>query len=384
MDSLSKKIQNLGIHDFRNAGRFMQNMIVQYEPYQIDIRRATNTDAWGPTTKHLQKVIRNKYSVPLYLMTEYVLKRIVDHLAKRPKNLYEKARKEYVNYGSEWRIILKCLIVIEYLLLNVSEPEELNQVKSCLENHKQIFNSNILNYKIEFCNDGKMEVHERGIQKKCEVIINLVDDPEFLREERSKNKKNMMKIQRSGSESYQGSISSSASSSSAANYEYNANAMDSIEFDLEEHTSSSPSVEPQQRNRRLSNIEEQRKQRREILRERIKQTEHQRKLSQNSNHDSDDLFKNDTNKMDKSQVQANENVPDLIDMDFDTTPSTTPAATTTTATTTTTTTAAATQEDDADEFGDFQSDANPTNKLTTTSSNTDAFADLFANSKSLI
>ena len=85
MDSLSKKIQNLGIHDIRNAARFAQNVIVQYEPYQIDIRRATNTDAWGPTPKHLAKVLRNRYQVPLYLMTEYTLKRLVDHIATGPR-----------------------------------------------------------------------------------------------------------------------------------------------------------------------------------------------------------------------------------------------------------------------------------------------------------
>lgn len=194
MDSLSKKIQNLGIHDIRNAARFAQNVIVQYEPYQIDIRRATNTDAWGPTPKHLAKVLRNRYQVPLYLMTEYTLKRLVDHIATRPKNLYEKARKDYVNYGSEWRVVLKCLVVIEFLLLNVDTGDELNQIRSCLLTHKHILTREIAQFKVKFSNDGKMEIHERGIRKKGELILQYLEDPQFLKKERAKNKKNALKI----------------------------------------------------------------------------------------------------------------------------------------------------------------------------------------------
>ena len=85
MDSLGKKLSNLGLHDIRNAARFAQNVIVQYEPYQIDIRRATNTDSWGPTPKHLAKVMRHRYEVTMFLMTEYTLRRLVDHMAKGPK-----------------------------------------------------------------------------------------------------------------------------------------------------------------------------------------------------------------------------------------------------------------------------------------------------------
>lgn len=199
MDSLSKKIQNLGIHDLRNAARFAQNVIVQYEPYQVDVRRATNTDSWGPTPKHLAKVLRNRYQVPLYLITEYILKRLIDHIAQRPKNLYEKARKDYVNYGSEWRVVLKCLVVIEYLLMNVDDGDEINQVRSCLLTHKHLISKEVLNFKIKFSNDGKMEVHERGIRKKGELIMQFIEDSKFLKQERLKNKKNALKIKQQGS-----------------------------------------------------------------------------------------------------------------------------------------------------------------------------------------
>lgn len=266
MDSLSKKIQNLGIHDIRNAARFAQNMIVQYEPYQIDIRRATNTDSWGPTPKHLAKVLRNRHQVPLYLITEYTLKRLVDHVATRPKNLYEKARKDFVNYGSEWRVVLKCLVVLEFLLLNVADGEEVNQVRSCLVAHKHLLSREVMNYRVGISNDGKMEVHERGIRKKCEQVLQLLDDPQYLKRERQRHAKNMLKIRQQDESSL-----------------YNANAMDSNELsapealDYDEGDDELPESVPQ---RRRSHIDEQRRQRREILRERIKNTETERKKKQ--------------------------------------------------------------------------------------------------------
>lgn len=262
MDSLSKKIQNLGIHDIRNAARFAQNMIVQYEPYQIDIRRATNTDAWGPTPKHLEKVLRNRYQVPLYLLTEYTLKRLVDHVATRPKNLYEKARKDYVNYGSEWRVVLKCLVVIEFLLLNVADGDELNQVRSCLVTHKHLLSREVAQYRVAMSNDGKMEVHERGIRKKCENILQLLDDTQYLKKERRAHAKNNLKIRQQAESSL-----------------YNANPIDTSAMSSE-YLDSDEGVEEEEPHRRRSQLDQQRRQRRDILRERIKNTEIQRKKQQ--------------------------------------------------------------------------------------------------------
>lgn len=400
MDGLSKKIQNLGIHDFRNAARFAQNVIVQYEPYQIDVRRATNTDAWGPTPKHLQKVLRNRYQVPLYLVTEYILKRLIDHIASRPKNLYEKARKEYVNYGSEWRVVMKCLIVIEFLLLNVDSGDELNQVRSCLITHKQIISRQVTAFKIGFSNDGKMEVHERGIRKKGETILQYLDEPQFLKKARADAKKNNLKVRQQTEE---------AMYSRPQPQSYNANEMDDpsgnydFDDDDEEYASGSNSTNGAAAPKRQpSKLEQQRKQRREILRERIRNTEQQRKNN-----------------------EAAANVPDLLDFDapepqaptspvlgeaaavgsvpgaFPGSPKAQGAQ-------------AAQDDDDDDEFGDFQSDNSPKPATQSTNENLDdllnmggssaapaaaaaaaapaasasaskdPFADLFNNSKSLI
>lgn len=448
MESLSKKIQNLGIHDIRNAARFAQNVIVQYEPYQIDIRRASNTDSWGPTPKHLEKVMRNRYQVPLYLITEYTLKRLIDHIATRPKNLYEKARKQYVNYGSEWRVVLKCLIVLEYLLLNVEDGDELNQVRSCLVTHKHILTKQVPQYKINFSNDGKMEVHERGIKKKAERIVQLLEDKRLLKKERDANRKNTLKIrqQLSGTlhaVSYNANDMDTMATSTASptmdstSYSGGRSSFETNEFygtgdeefgdggsgggsglddgDIDENDAvyqyqiTDPSIpnvynssftdpaanaiyanSPQ---RKKSSLEEQRRQRREILRERIKNTEQQRK-----------------NRL-KQQRAKEEEVPDLIDFDFDTTAAT--------PTTTTNNNNNNNDDDDDDDFGDFQSETTPkttapsgsasaapgtlndllnlgsstTNKNSTTTTNNNAtssnagkdlFADLYNNSKSLI
>lgn len=360
MDSLSKKIQNLGIHDFRNAGRFVQNMIVQYEPYQIDIRRATNTDAWGPTPKHLQKVMRHRYTVPLYLMTEYTLKRLIDHIAQSPKNLYEKARKDYVNYGSEWRVVMKCLLIIEFLLMNVSNGDELNQVKNCLIKHKHILSKETINYKIPFSNDGKMEVHERGIHKKCELVLQYLDDGNFLERERKANQKNSLKIQKQGEAVI-----------------YNANSTDE-NVDVEDDDGDGElqaRVNYEHRMHTSQNVDEQRRQRREILKERIKNNEEQRR-------------------------KASQPVPDLLD--FDDFPEPQPDVPTTEASKI----SQGEQLEEEEDFGDFQSDSNNTNSTPLTNNDlfdslsipvtqptsiaselarkADVFADLFTNSKSLI
>ncbi|CAI4038031.1 hypothetical protein SMKI_04G3700 [Saccharomyces mikatae IFO 1815] len=345
MDSLSKKIQNLGMHDIRNAARFAQNVIVQYEPYQIDIRRATNTDAWGPTPKHLAKVLRNRYQVPLYLMTEYTLKRLVDHIATRPKNFYEKARKDYVNYGSEWRVVLKCLAVIEFLLLNVDTGDELNQIRSCLLTHKHILTREIAQFKVKFSNDGKMEIHERGIRKKGELILQYLEDAQFLKKERAKNKKNALKIRQQGESSIYNAnqISSSASYDNVDDDEFDTDA-DGVDDEMDANNVTNFNVpvdtEAIPNTRRRSRMEEQRKQRREILREQIKNKEQQRKRKQQQDSipdliDFDDNTHTITNDItiNDGSNDNNKNNDDKNNDDDD--------------------------DDDDDEFGDFQSEASP-------------------------
>ncbi|CDO93994.1 unnamed protein product [Kluyveromyces dobzhanskii CBS 2104] len=271
MDSISKKLSNLGLHDIRNAARFAQNVIVQYEPYQIDIRRATNTDSWGPTPKHLAKVMRHRYEVSMFLMTEYTLKRLVDHMAKRPKNVYEKARKQYVNYGNEWRVVLKCLVLVEYFLMRSDRGKEFDQVLSCLQAHKHIITKETMHYHVEFSSDGKMELHERGIKKKCENIIQLIEDTSYLKRERAKTAENTQKIVAGSAgtrpEAFYNDISISADSIAGS-----SSIDDSDDFEYE-------ATPTGHRDRRSSAIDEQRRQRREMLRERIRNSEHQRKVS---------------------------------------------------------------------------------------------------------
>ncbi|CAR25114.1 Ent5p [Lachancea thermotolerans CBS 6340] len=344
MDSLSKKIQNLGIHDIRNAARFAQNVIVQYEPYQVDIRRATNTDSWGPTPKHLFKVMRNKYQVPLHLMTEYTLKRLVDHIASRPKNFYEKARKQYVNYGSEWRVVLKCLVVLEYLLLNVDNGSELDQVTSCLLTHKHILTRDVMQFRVDFSADGKMEVHERGIKKKCEQMIQYIEDPAYLKRERAKHNKNVAKIHQS-SATFSTVSTPSTSGRDAVYGSYDDEDDDDDDGDYEDFRSAAPAQSAARR--RTSAADEQRRQKREMLREKIKASELQRKAS---------------------LKKAQEPPADLLDLDDpepqpqrQSQPAAKPQASTS---------LGFDDDDDDDEFGDFQSDSHPQTTAPTSNNTT--------------
>lgn len=259
IDKITKKISNLGLHDIKNAARFTQNLLVQYEPYQVDIRRATNTDEWGPLQKHLMKIIRHRYQVPMYLITEYTLKRLVDHMATDSKNLYEKARKDYINYGLEYRVVLKCLIVIEWLILNSPTTKDLQDVLKCLKKHSSIFQQKLPQYKVLIAGDGKMEVHTRVIHNKNDNILMLMTDKDFLRQERLKYKHQQDQINKSGT----------MGSNSEDTYSANFNDDDEDE-EYYASTSSNPT-------RSGSIVDRQRSQRRQILREQIKLQEEKRK-----------------------------------------------------------------------------------------------------------
>lgn len=259
IDKITKKISNLGLHDIKNAARFTQNLLVQYEPYQVDIRRATNTDEWGPLQKHLMKIVRHRYQVPMYLLTEYTLKRLVDHMANDSKNFYEKARKDYINYGLEYRVVLKCLIVIEWLILNSPTTKDLQEVLKCLKKHSSIFQQKLPEYKVLVAGDGKMEVHTRVIHNKNDNILMLMTDKDFLRQERQKYKRQQDQINKSGNMGSNGDES----------YAQSFNDEDEDE-EYYATTQSKPT-------RSGSIVDRQRSQRRQILREQIKLQEEKRK-----------------------------------------------------------------------------------------------------------
>ena len=256
IDKITKKISNLGLHDIKNAARFTQNLLVQYEPYQVDIRRATNTDEWGPLQKHLMKIIRHRYQVPMYLITEYTLKRLVDHMANDSKNLYEKARKDYINYGLEYRVVLKSLIVIEWLILNSPTTKDLQDVLKCLKKHNVIFQQKLPQYKVLVAGDGKMEVHTRVIHNKNDNILMLMTDKDFLRQERLKYKHQQEQINKSGTMGSNGENTYPTSVEEDDDEEY--------------YTPNKPA-------RSGSIVDRQRSQRRQILRDQIKLQEEKRK-----------------------------------------------------------------------------------------------------------
>ncbi|XBW36281.1 hypothetical protein QEN19_001870 [Hanseniaspora menglaensis] len=285
LDKITKKISSLGLHDIKNAARFTQNLIIQYEPYQVDIRRATNTDEWGPLQKHFLKIIRHRHQVPMYLITEYTLKRLVDHMANDAKNLYEKARKDYVNYGLEYRVVFKCLIVIEWLILNCPTTRDVVDVMKCLKKHAIIFNEKVPAYKVLVAGDGKMEVHTRIIHNKNDSIKLLISDKDFLKQERLKHKKQQEQLAKSGSISSAGDSSSASASSKDVYGSYDDDDvyygssgkssspedLDSDDYYIESNSSKKTSA------RSASIVDRQRSQRRQILREQIRIQEERRK-----------------------------------------------------------------------------------------------------------
>ncbi|OBA28475.1 hypothetical protein HANVADRAFT_21244 [Hanseniaspora valbyensis NRRL Y-1626] len=266
IDKITKKISNLGLHDIKNAARFTQNLLIQYEPYQVDIRRATNTDEWGPLQKHFLKIIRHRFQVPMYLITEYTLKRLVDHMANDSKNLYEKARKDYINYGLEYRVVFKCLVVVEWLILNSPTTKDVMDVLKCLKKHAIIFNDKVPNYKVLIAGDGKMEVHTRVIHNKNENIRMLITDKNYLKQERLKHKKQQDQLAMSGSiNSYYNGESNSSSTEDLDGDDYYVGSINTNTNNANK-TARSASI-----------VDRQRSQRRQILREQIRLQEERRK-----------------------------------------------------------------------------------------------------------
>lgn len=303
IDKITKKISNLGLHDIKNAARFTQNLLIQYEPYQVDIRRATNTDEWGPLQKHFLKIIRHRFQVRMYLITEYTLKRLVDHMANDSKNLYEKARKDYINYGLEYRVVFKCLVVVEWLILNAPTSKDVMEVLKCLKNNAVIFDSKVPNYKVLVAGDGKMEVHTRVIHNKNENIRMLISDKNYLKQERLKHKKQQDQLAMSGSMSSDDAVINATQSSSGGvdrsaygsygrefssfdenednnNSYHNGGSNSSSTEDLDGddyYVGSTNTNNTNKTARSASIVDRQRSQRRQILREQIRLQEERRK-----------------------------------------------------------------------------------------------------------
>lgn len=290
IDKITKKISNLGLHDIKNAARFTQNLIIQYEPYQVDVRRATNTDEWGPLQKHFLKIIRHRHQVPMYLITEYTLKRLVDHMANDSKNLYEKARKDYINYGLEYRVVFKCLVVVEWLILNSPTTRDLMDVIKCLKKHALIFNEKVPHYNVLVAGDGKMEVHTRVIHNKNDNIRMLIKDKDYLKQERLKHKKQQDQLAKSGYVSSDDNAGLSRSPISGGRepygsyddfnendedyYHAGSNSSSAEDLDTDDYYVESNNKKPA---RSASIVDRQRSQRRQILREQIKLQEERRK-----------------------------------------------------------------------------------------------------------
>lgn len=220
--------KKLGIHDIRNAARFAQNVLVQYESYQVNIRRATNTDSWGPTTAHLNQILHDRNSVSMLKIANYVLKRLMDHISIKPKNFYEKARKDFINYGTEWRVVFKSLIVLEFLLLNVDDGIQLDELKQAISAQENLLRHDVeLLYHIRSSNDNKVGIHERSIKTKCRDVLTLLESGDMLTKERQKTKEHMEKMSKLGDHEQSNRIVSST------NIAFNANDID-LELDSEE------------------------------------------------------------------------------------------------------------------------------------------------------
>lgn len=170
--------------------------------------------------------------------------------------------------------------------------------------------------------------------------MQYLEDPQFLKKERAKNKKNALKIRQQGESSIYNAnqISTSASYDNIDDDEFDADAdgFDS-EMDANNVTNFNVPVETEANSntRRRSHMEEQRRQRREILREQIKNKEQQRK-----------------------RKQQQDSIPDLIDLDDNT--STTNNITIDNGNNDNkNNNINNNSDDDDDEFGDFQSETSP-------------------------
>ncbi|QOU19656.1 hypothetical protein BRETT_003807 [Brettanomyces bruxellensis] len=202
------------MYGIRKYGRKIQNALAGYSHIDNLIRQATNTDTWGPTTEQKKQLLRYilTYSgsqnesyyndidlsghidpATTHEISQYVVNFIVSRIREysvhqHGSSIYEKLKKNLVVKGYEFLIIVKCLNLLEYLVLNcyrANRGQITYDIAEDIKMHTSVFES-LKQYKAKICYDGLVMVHEKQVHSLAQRLLELLSNEDLLAEERSK------------------------------------------------------------------------------------------------------------------------------------------------------------------------------------------------------
>jgi len=214
------------MYDVRKYGRKIQNAVAGYSHIENLIRQATNTDTWGPTTEQKKQLLRYilTYSgsqnesyyndidlsghidpATTHEISQYVVNFIIDRIKEysahqHGSSIYEKLKRNFVVKGYEFLIIVKCLNLMEYLLLNCYRTDRGHttyDIADDIKMHTSTF-EDLKQYKVKICYDGLVLVHEKQVHNLAQRLLDLLSSDELISEERSKLRPTEKKIAAQG------------------------------------------------------------------------------------------------------------------------------------------------------------------------------------------
>ncbi|XP_067613316.1 epsin-1 isoform X3 [Eurosta solidaginis] len=138
--------------------RNIKNLAHNYSDAQVKVREATSNDPWGPSATIMAEIADLTYNVVAFSeIMQMIWKRLNDH-------------------GKNWRHVYKALILLDYLIKTGTEKV----AQQCNEN---IFAINTLREFVYFEEGKDQGTH---VREKAKQLVNLLKDPERLKNERVK------------------------------------------------------------------------------------------------------------------------------------------------------------------------------------------------------
>ncbi|ONH68211.1 Epsin-5 [Cyberlindnera fabianii] len=198
------------LYNIRKAVRSAQHALDADNTETLAIRNATTTESWGPSSDQLEAVYKETIRVGYDRIFYVIFKRIEEYegRGKKPRkktttgSLYHMAIR-YVNSGNEWRIVFKCLKVLEYLSLRLN----FHDVVDALSTHRDSLDLVVERWSL-IAEQKKPKIDDQGVQietittvdlqtsqqaeavlKQAQRLVRLAEDEEFFIKESKTNLK---------------------------------------------------------------------------------------------------------------------------------------------------------------------------------------------------
>ena len=172
---------SFSLYDIRKKARAVQNYLVSDpQPELTVVRQATTTDPWGPTVKEMDQVkdllINSEPEFVISLIANRIAEYVQSYGGATQSSYYSRA-VHYLNMGSEWRIVFKCLKVLEYLVITADDT-----VVPVIGDHMSLLEE-IGNYAVDesdVTTKGlQKKEHREILRKKRDELVRLLKDHEF-------------------------------------------------------------------------------------------------------------------------------------------------------------------------------------------------------------